>query len=292
MYRAKEQGRDNYQLYTPAMNADIRDKLALETDLRRALERGEFLVYYQPQTEIETGRILGMEALVRWQHPQRGLVLPAEFIPVAEETGLIVPLGEWVLRTACAQNKAWHEVGFPPMTIAVNLSARQFRERNLREIVAAALADAGLEARYLQLEITEGIAMQDTDFSIATLRALREMGVEISIDDFGTGHSSLSYLKRLPINAVKIDQSFVRDIAFDPDDAAIASAIIAMARHLGLSVIAEGVETDEQLAILREQQCSQFQGYLYSRPLPPDEVEEMLRRNKPLPTPASRPKVP
>ncbi|MFQ5859710.1 MAG: EAL domain-containing protein, partial [Anaerolineae bacterium] len=210
MYRAKEEGRNNYQLYTPAMNVQIAERLALENDLRHALEREEFVVYYQPQVNINTRQIVGMEALVRWQHPERGLILPMEFIPVAEETGLIVPLGEWVLRTACAQARAWQEAGLPPLRVAVNLSARQFQQRNLAERVGQVLQETGLDPHCLQLEITEGVAIQDVDFTIKMLRRLKAMGVQIAIDDFGTGHSALSYLKRFPIDVVKIDRSFVR----------------------------------------------------------------------------------
>ncbi len=278
MYRAKDQGRDNYKLYTPAMNARIVERLALENSLRHGLERGEFLVYYQPQVDIASGKIVGMEALVRWQHPERGLVFPAEFIPVAEETGLIVPLGAWVLRTACAQNKAWQAAGFPPMRVAVNLSARQFQQRDLIEVVDEVLKETGLEARWLQLEITEGMAMQDVESNIAVLRELREMGVQIAIDDFGTGHSSLSYLSRLPIDVIKIDQSFVQDLTTDPNGAAIARSIIVMAHNLKLRVIAEGVETEEQLAFLKKRRCDEMQGYLFSKPAPAEAFEEMLRQ--------------
>jgi diguanylate cyclase (GGDEF)-like protein/PAS domain S-box-containing protein len=280
MYRAKERGRDNYQLYTPAMNARIAERLAVENDLRHGLERGEFVVYYQPQVNIDTGQIVGMEALVRWQHPEQGLVLPAEFIPVAEETGLIVPLGEWVLRTACAQNRTWQEAGFPPLRVAVNLSARQFQQRNLIETVARVLKETGLDAHWLQLEITEGVAMQDADLTIAVLRDLRAMGVQISIDDFGTGYSSLSYLKRFPIDVVKIDRSFVRDITVDESDAAIATAVIDIAHNLKLKVIAEGVETEEQLAFLKKRRCDEMQGYLFSRPVPAREFHKMLAQVK------------
>jgi diguanylate cyclase (GGDEF)-like protein/PAS domain S-box-containing protein len=279
MYRAKDRGRDNYKLYAPAMNSRIAERLALENSLRHALERDEFVVHYQPQVNLETGRIVGVEALVRWQHPERGLVSPVEFIPVAEETGLIVPLGAWVLRTACAQNKAWQDAGLPPMRMAVNLSARQFQRRDLLDTVAAALAETGLAPEYLQLEITEGAAMQDVDQTLAILRELREAGVQLSIDDFGTGHSSLSYLKRFPIDVVKIDQSFVQDLTLDPNDAAIASTIIVMAHNLGLKVIAEGVETAEQLAFLRERDCDEMQGFLFSRAAPAPELDQMLRRN-------------
>ncbi len=278
MYRAKDQGRDNYKLYTPKMNARIAERLALENSLRHGLERGEFLVYYQPQVDIASGVIVGIEALVRWQHPEWGLVSPAEFIQVAEETGLIVPLGAWVLRTACAQTKAWQAAGFPPVRVAVNLSARQFQQRNLIEVVDEVLKETGLEPRWLQLEITEGVAMRDVELNIAVLHELREMGVQMAIDDFGTGHSSLSYLSRLPIDVVKIDQSFIQDLTTDPKDAAIARTIIVMAHNLKLRVIAEGVETEGQLAFLKKWKCDEMQGYLFSKPAPAGALEEMLRR--------------
>jgi EAL domain-containing protein (putative c-di-GMP-specific phosphodiesterase class I) len=259
------------------MNARIVERLALENSLSHGLERGEFVVYYQPQVNIRTGQVVGVEALVRWQHPERGLVLPAEFIPVAEETGLIVPLGEWVLRTACAQNKAWQEAGLPPMRVAVNLSARQFQQRSLRDTVAQVLEETGLDPHLLELEITESVAMQDLDFTITMLRNLREMGVQIAIDDFGTGYSSLAYLKRFPIDAVKIDRSFVCDLMVDPDDAAIVTTVITMAHSLELSVIAEGVETEAQLAFLNQQQCDEMQGFLFSKAVPAAAIEKIVR---------------
>ncbi len=281
MYRAKDSGGDSYLLCTTAMNAGITERLAVEEGLRRGLERQEFIVYYQPQVEIDTGRVTGTEALVRWQHPERGLTLPADFISVAEDTGIIVPLGEWVLRTACAQAGAWQEAGLPPMRMAVNLSARQFQQRNLVEVVSGALRDGRLAPRYLQLEITEGSAMQDAEFAIAMLTDLRKMGVQVSIDDFGTGYSSLNYLKRFPINALKIDRSFVRDLTTDAHDAAIASTIIAMAHALKLTVVAEGVETEEQLTFLKKRRCNEFQGYHCAKPLPVDKLEELLRERAP-----------
>jgi len=280
MYRAKEQGRDNYQLYSPAMNANILERMALVNDLRHALEREEFVVYYQPQVNINTGQVVGAEALARWQHPERGLMYPEEFIPLAEDTGLIVPLGEGVLRTACAQNKAWQEAGFPPMRMTVNISARQFRQETMVETVSQVLKETGLLPRYLQLEITEDTLMQDVEFTIAMLRDLRGMGVEISIDDFGTGYSSLNYLRRFPIDVVKIDRSFVRDVTVDPNDTAIVTAIIALAQSLKLRAVAEGVETQEQLAFLRERQCHEMQGYLFSKPVPAEEFERILRQDR------------
>lgn len=288
MYRAKNQGGDAYHFYTPAMNATIGRRVVLESDLRRALDRREFVVHYQPQVNIDTGQVVGMEALVRWQHPERGVVLPADFIGVAEETGLIVQLGEWVLRSACSQLKAWQQLGLPPVRVAVNLSARQFQLRDLKNIVALALEETGLDPHCLHLEITESVAMQDAEYTISLLRELREMGVQIAIDDFGTGHSSLSYLTRFPIDVLKIDRSFVTDLTTDPNDAAIASTIIAMAHNLNLKVIAEGVETKEQLAILWQHQCDEMQGYLFSKPVPAEEAETILRRHQRRPLPRVR----
>lgn len=279
LYRAKEQGRNNYQLYTPAMNARAFERLALENSLRKALERKEFLLHYQAQQDLKTGEITGMEALLRWQHPDLGLVYPAEFISLAEETGLIVPLGEWVLRTAAAQNKAWQKAGLPPMVVAVNLSARQFQHHDLVETVARVLKETGLDARWLELEITESIAMQNADYTIIILRDLKEMGLQISMDDFGTGYSSLSYLKKFPIDTLKIDQSFVRDLSTDPNDAAIANAIIVLAHSLKLKVVAEGVETPEQKAFLKEHDCDKTQGYLFSNPISAALFEALIRQH-------------
>jgi diguanylate cyclase (GGDEF)-like protein/PAS domain S-box-containing protein len=273
MYRAKERGRDNYQLYTPAMNARIIERLALENDLRHALERQELFLLYQPLVEVASGRIVGAEALLRWQHPERGTVLPDEFIPFAEETGLILPIGDWVLETACLQNSRWQEDGHPPIRVTVNLSARQLQQEHLVATVSRVLSAAALEPRYLQLEITEGAVMTNVEHIIAMLYELRTMGVGIAVDDFGTGYSSLSYLKRFPIDAVKIDRSFVRDLATDPNDAAIVTTVIAMSRSLNLKVIAEGVETERQLEFLRDRGCDEFQGYLFGRPVPADQFE-------------------
>lgn len=288
MYRAKEQGGDNYQLNTPAMNAQMVDRVALESDLRRALEHGELVVYYQPQVDITSEQIVGVEALVRWQHPERGLTLPADFIPLAEESGLIVPLGAWVLRTACAQAKAWQEAGLAPIRVAVNLSARQFQQGDLMETVRLVLQETGLDPHYLELEITESVAVRDIDFTTAMLSELKEMGVQIAIDDFGTGHSSLNYLKRLPIDDVKIDRSFVGDLDIDPNDAAIVGSVIAMTHELNLRAVAEGVETKEQLAFLRERQCDLAQGFLFARPMPADAAEQMIARGTALQVPALR----
>lgn len=281
MYRAKEKGRNNYQLYTPAMNAKAFERLAMENSLRRALEKNEFVVFYQPKVRIDTEEIIGMEALVRWQHPTRGLVSPGEFIPVAEETGLIVSIGEWVLRTACTQNKAWQDAGYPPVRVAVNLSARQFQLQNLVETVARILSETGLDPQWLELEITESIAMQNAEFTIKTLNDLKEMGIQLSIDDFGTGYSSLSYLKRFPINKLKIDKSFVSEITSDPDNAAIASTVIVLGQSLKLGVIAEGVETREQYHFLKQHHCDEMQGYLFGKPMPSSQFESLLQKKAP-----------
>jgi diguanylate cyclase (GGDEF)-like protein/PAS domain S-box-containing protein len=277
MYRAKEQGRNNYQFYTPGMNASAFERLSLENNLRRALERDEFVLYYQAQLNLRSGRITGAEALIRWQHPDLGLLLPSQFIPVAEETGLIIPLGEWVLNNASAQNKMWQGAGLPPVRIAVNLSPLHFKHKGLTRTIAEVLAKSGLEPGWLELELTESTIMQNVDATILTMIQLQEMGVHVSIDDFGTGYSSLSYLKRFPINTVKIDQSFIRDITTNSDDAAIAKAIIGMAHSLNLRVIAEGVETREQLAFLQNEDCDEVQGFFFSQPLPAEEFSRLLK---------------
>ncbi|MHB9117424.1 MAG: EAL domain-containing protein [Burkholderiales bacterium] len=280
LYRAKEQGRNNAQFYTTEMNIKAMERLQLEKNLRHALERNEFLLHYQPRVDLRSGEITGMEALVRWQHPELGLVPPANFIPLAEESGLIVPLGEWVLRTACAQNKTWQIAGLAPVCVAVNLSARQFRQQNLLTLVEQVLQQTGLDPSYLELEMTESLIMQNIEATIAILTQLKATGVKFSIDDFGTGYSSLAYLKRFPIDMLKIDQSFVRDITTDPDDAAIATTIISMAHDMGLKVIAEGVETNAQKSFLRLRHCDEMQGYFFSKPVPTDEFEILLREKR------------
>ena len=277
MYRAKESGKNNFQFYVAEMTAKATERLSLETDLRSALERGELSLHYQPIAEGKSGRIVGMEALLRWKHPVRGMISPAQFIPLAEETGFIIPIGEWVLRTACEQCRAWQKQGFPSLYVAVNLSARQFHQKDLPASVYQILLETGLSPGSLGLEITEGLVMQQAESSINTLRELKAMDMRISIDDFGTGYSSLSYLKRFPIDVLKIDQSFVRDIPGDADDAAIASTIITMAHSLGLKVVAEGVETREQLNFMREHGCDSMQGYFLSKPLPAEQFESFLK---------------
>ena len=282
MYWAKDEGKNRFQLFAAAMNAQIQDRASLESDLRHALDRGEITVYYQPQVNIESGQIMGMEALARWQHPERGILLPADFVPLAEETGLILPIGEWVLRTSCAQCKAYQEAGLPLVRVAVNLSSRQFQDPGLVAMVTDALKETGLDPDYLDLEITEGTAMRDVEFTVDTLRQLRGMGVHISIDDFGTGYSSLAYMSRFPVDSVKIDRSFVGDAPANPDDAAIVTAIIALARTLNLRAVAEGVQTKEQLAILKERQCHEAQGYLWSKPVPAHIMKTILAAKRPL----------
>jgi diguanylate cyclase (GGDEF)-like protein/PAS domain S-box-containing protein len=285
MYRAKELGRDNFQFASAVQSRPAEDRLAMERALHRALERDELVVHYHPMVEIATGRVVGAEALVRWQHPEQGLIQPEDFIPLAEETQLIIPVGAWVLRTACRQMKAWHDAGHHRLRIAVNLSPRQFEDRELIATVERVLAETGMPPQFLDLEITESTAMQNAELTLAILNRLKEMGIRISIDDFGTGYSSLSYLKRFPIDTVKIDQDFVRDLT--TDDAAIISAVISMARALNLRVIAEGVETEEQLDFLRREQCAEMQGYLYSQPLTAAEFEEALQAMLRVPIPSS-----
>jgi diguanylate cyclase (GGDEF)-like protein/PAS domain S-box-containing protein len=277
MYRAKELGRNNYQFYTSQMTAKAIEALALESDLNRALENEELILHYQPIIDLNSGGLLGMEALLRWQHPRRGMVPPLDFIPLAEETGLIVPIGKWVLRTACRQTRLWHDAGLPRLHIAVNFSVRQFRHNHIAAMVGEALEYAGLEAKYLDVELTESILMEQAEASVDTLRALYDTGACLSVDDFGTGYSSLSYLRRFPINILKIDRSFVSDITTDPDDAAIVVMIIAMARTLGLRTVAEGVESVEQLNFLREQGCYAAQGYYIARPMPAADFECWVR---------------
>ncbi len=287
MYQAKDQGRNGIQYYTAEINSRIFQRLMLENSLRTALERNEFALHYQPQVSLLTGQVIGMEALLRWHHAELGMVSPANFIPLAEETGLIIPIGAWVLHTACKQAKAWHDAGLPPVRVAVNISGRQFRE-NIPQLVENALAESGLPAQYLELEITESVAMQHAESTEITLDALRNMGVRLSIDDFGTGYSSLSYLKRFPINKLKLDQSFVRDIISDSDDAAISMAIIALAHGLKLDVIAEGVETESQLSFLRSHGCDAIQGYYFSRPVPAEQMEQLLRDGRRLTFPGAQ----
>lgn len=274
--RAKEQGGNNFQFYTTDMNAKALRRLELENKLRRALEREEFEVYYQPKIDTVSNRITGMEALARWRHPELGLISPAEFVPLAEETGLILPIGEWILRAACAQSERWRESGFD-LFVSVNLSARQFQQQNLSETLSRIVRETKFDPFRLTLEVTESSIMSNPDYAIKTLGELKNTGIKISIDDFGTGYSSLGYLKSLPIDILKIDKSFIRDITTDPDDAALVMAIVTLSHNLRLRVIAEGVETDEQLRFLRLTRCDEWQGFLFSKPIPAEQFEKLLR---------------
>ena len=284
MYRAKDLGRNNYQYYSPSMNVHTLERLEFESDLRHALERDEFVLHYQPKLDIVTGHITGTEALLRWNHPRRGLVAPNDFIPLAEETGLTGPIGEWVLATACARNKAWQDQGFTNLTVAVNLSARQFADPKLLSKLTCIIQSSGMDTSTLELEITESMVMTHGASAVEVLEALKAIGVHITIDDFGTGYSSLAYLKRLPIDSIKIDRSFIRDVPGDSGGAKITRAIIALAHSLKLQVIAEGVETEAQLAFLRSLHCDEFQGFYLYRPLPETEIDGVLTRNRLLTT--------
>src|SRR6185369_9662107 len=289
MYQAKDQGRNNFQFFSKEMNVKALEHLMLETSLRRALEREELFLVYQPQLNLNTGEVVGMEALLRWRHPDLGDLLPAEFIPLAEETGLIIPIGEWVLKAACAQNKSWQDSGYLPLRMAVNISGGQFRQQNFVEMVAGILKETGLEAARLELELTESMVMHNASATVTLLCELKTMGVSLSIDDFGTGYSSLSYLKHFPIDRVKIDRSFVRDITSNPDDAAIAAAIIAMSHSLNLKVTAEGVEHQEQLEFLSSRGCDEIQGFLLTPPLSAEGLTLFLDRATMVDASASEP---
>ena len=288
MYHAKDQGRNNFQFYTESMNASAFERLVLEGSLRKALERGEFVLHYQPQVCLKSGSVRGAEALVRWNHPDLGLVPPSGFIGLAEETGLIVPLGYWVLRAACAQARAWQDRGHRHLRVAVNVSGRQFAQPGFVREVAAILAETGLTPALLDLELTETVLMEDAEDNLAVLQEIKALGVRLSIDDFGTGYSSLGYLRRLPIGALKVDRSFLAGVPSDEDRTTITSAIVALGRSLRLGVIAEGVEYPEQVAFLRELGCDEMQGYLVSRPLPPEDFAAFLE-NGAHPGPAPRP---
>ncbi|WP_305043366.1 putative bifunctional diguanylate cyclase/phosphodiesterase [Geoalkalibacter sp.] len=280
MYRAKEEGRNNYQFYRPDMNVRTQEMLILESNLRRAMNEHQLRVHYQPQFDLRTRRLIGLEALLRWQHPVQGMISPAEFIPLAEETGLIVPLGQWVLQSACAQAKEWQQRGFMPVRVAVNISAREFRQPDFVDNLDGILGETGLDPHWLELEITESIAMQNFEETILTLTDLKVRGVHLAIDDFGTGYSSLSYLKRFPISKLKIDQSFVRDINRDSNDEAIATSIIALGRSMNMEVIAEGVESEDQADLLLSKGCHQAQGYLFSPAVPAERIEPYLLRHQ------------
>jgi diguanylate cyclase (GGDEF)-like protein/PAS domain S-box-containing protein len=287
MYRAKKLGRNNFQFYTPSMNEEALERVRIEGALRNALERNELVLHYQPQVDLDSGMVVGMEALLRWQHPELGMVAPNRFIGVAEETGLIVPIGAWVLRSACAQAKAWHQAGFNKLRVAVNLSARQFASPELISEIETVLADTGLPPDSLEIELTESLFMSDVTQAVELMHKMKGLGINLSIDDFGTGYSSLSYLSRFPIDVLKIDRSFVNDISDDVNDAAIVASIIALAHNLKLAVIAEGVETPEQLRYLRHHGCDEMQGYYFSKPLAAHDFEALLRQHKQLPLPES-----
>jgi predicted signal transduction protein with EAL and GGDEF domain len=278
MYHAKEKGRNNYQFFKSDMNERAIERQVVEDGLRRAVERREFVLLYQPQIALDTGAIVGVEALIRWHHPQRGLMPPSHFIPIAEECGVIVPIGRWVLREACRQARAWQDTGLPPMRVAVNISAVELGAKDFVAIVRGVLLETGLDPRYLELELTETFLMQDSKSTAAVLQALKAMGVQLALDDFGTGYSSLSYLRRFPIDTLKIDRSFVRDITTDAEDASIVTAVISMGKSLHMRVVAEGVETAEQLAFLKEQQCPEGQGYHFSYPVAAGEFTRLLGR--------------
>ncbi len=280
MYHAKDQGRNNFQFYTQSMNATAFERLVLENNIRKAIERDEFELFYQPQISVSNGEIVGMEALIRWNHPELGMISPAEFIPLAEESGLILPLGEWVLRRACGQIRQLHDRGFSDLRISVNLSVHQLRQQGLVKTIKGIVEQYYLDARRLELEITESAIMKNAEATVETLMSLKSMGLRISIDDFGTGYSSLSYLKRFPIDTLKIDRSFIKDIPNDPDNAAITRAIIAMAHSLNLKVVAEGVETPAQFAFLKNEGCDEMQGFLLCRPLPFQKIGELLTEKR------------
>jgi EAL domain-containing protein (putative c-di-GMP-specific phosphodiesterase class I) len=276
MYHAKENGRQSFQFFTLAMNAQAVERQLIEEHLRRALERQEFTLHYQPKINIGTGVITGVEALIRWTNPTLGSVSPGQFIPVAEDCGLILPIGAWVLREACAQANAWVKAGLPRMSMAVNVSASQFRNESFLQDLFAVLSETGMDPRYLELELTESVLMKRAELTASILSTLRERGVRVAVDDFGTGYSSLSYLRKFPLDAIKIDQSFVRQITTISGETAIVMAIISMGRSLNLRVIAEGVETQDQLEFLKVHQCDEAQGYYFSRPIPPEQLVKLL----------------
>jgi EAL domain-containing protein (putative c-di-GMP-specific phosphodiesterase class I) len=276
MYRAKETGKNNCQFYTHEMNASMEEKLVLMEGLRKALDENQLSLAYQPKVELASGRVFGAEALLRWRHPERGDIRPDQFIALAEESGLILPIGEWVLRQACLQARAWQDAGLPPLVVSVNVSARQFEDARWVARVAEALADSGLAPQWLELEMTESLIMRDVPRSVAKMRELEAMGVTLSIDDFGTGYSSLAALKSFPISRLKIDKSFIRDLATSSDDQAIARAIISLAHQLQMRVIAEGVETEQQERFLQLNGCDEVQGYLHSKPVAAEDIARML----------------
>jgi diguanylate cyclase (GGDEF)-like protein len=276
MYHAKKQGRNNFQFFDTSMNAESVEQLAIETSLRKAIENNELMLYYQPQVSISSGQIVGMEALLRWKHPQKGFISPTSFIPVAEETGQINSIGEWVIREACTQGAEWAKQGYQPITISVNLSAKQLREERLNEIISRILVETGMNPKFLGMELTESAIIIEPERALARLQSIKSLGIKMSMDDFGTGYSSLSYLKKFPLDTLKIDQSFIRDLMVNNEDASLVKAIISMAHSLGMDVIAEGVEKPEQMEFLRQNACDTIQGYLFSRPLPAVELTKLL----------------
>jgi len=277
MYLAKEDGKNGFRFFTKEVKTQSIERLMLETALRRALDRRQFSLQYQPKVDLATGQITGVEALLRWTHPDLGMLPPMQFIPLAEETGLIVPIGRWVLKEACAQNMAWQREGLRSVSMAVNLSPRQFADENLLHDVDDALATSGMSPTLLQLEVTESMVMQNVPRAVRVLDALSSRGIRLAIDDFGTGYSSMSLMKQFPIDTIKIDRSFVRDLPDDSEDKAIAQAIISMGKALGLTIIAEGVETTEQETFLRDHACDEMQGFLFSKPVPPRQLADLLR---------------
>ena len=277
MYLAKEEGKNDVRFFSSEIKTQSVDRLKMETDLRYALDRNELCLHYQPKLDVATGRIAGVEALVRWNHPELGMLAPMRFIPVAEETGLIVPIGRWVLRTACAQNMEWQRQGLPPLSMVINVSPRQFSDESLLSDIDQALADSGMDAKQLQIEITESMVMLNVERAIGVLDEIQSRGVRLAIDDFGTGYSSMSMMKRFPIDTIKIDRSFVRDLPRNSEDKAIAEAIIGMGKALGLTIVAEGVETAEQDDFLRKNYCDEIQGFLFSKPVTADKIAELVR---------------
>jgi EAL domain-containing protein (putative c-di-GMP-specific phosphodiesterase class I) len=283
MYQAKENGRRGYQFFKPAMNVRAVERQSIEESLRRALDQQEFELHYQPKMDLRTGEITGAEALIRWTHPERGSVAPNQFIPIAEDSGLIRPIGNWVLRSACEQAQAWIDAGLPLKTMAVNVSAMELRDENYLDRSFDILASTGLDPRRLELELTESVLMRQAESAASILQTLRDRGVQVAVDDFGTGYSSLSYLRKFPIDSLKIDQSFVSQITANGDDSSIVTAVISMARSLNLRVVAEGVETIEQLAFLQLHQCDEAQGFFFSRPVPASQFATLLQTGIPLP---------
>jgi len=287
MYRAKELGRNRYAFFAREMNERVESQMMIEAALRRALKNDEFVLHFQPRVSAATGRVVGAEALLRWKHPEWGLVEPARFVPLLEETGLVVPVGAWVLTEACRQAKAWQDAGLPSLRVSVNLSSRQFRSEALFDAVSEALRASNLPPQLLELELTESLLIENVEHAMGVMGKLKAIGTAISIDDFGTGYSSLAYLKRFPIDSLKIDKAFVRDIATSPKDAAIVKTISALARSLGIGLIAEGVEEPWQVGFLRAQNCTEMQGYFFSRALPAEELAAALARVYPMPRASS-----